>query len=466
MGANEARDARIAKRYAEDELHMCRRKLKEFLDSKPITFICFVLIFTNVIFVGVETDLKMLELDHEDTPAVPWNIIGYIYTGAFTIEVTIRMIAEGSSFFAGSGMWWNVFDLIVVFASILESTSEMLLGAIGPGMTQNRLLKALRICRIARTLRIGRMACFISALRVLIMSVMVTMRSLFWALLLLLMMLYAFAIFFTSTLFNFLESPEEIAEADIELLRKYWGTVPRSAFSLFCAISNGFSWYDVCTLLAIVSWFNVVIFLGYFIFAYFALLNVMTGVFCQHALDSANLDKEIATTQLLADKSRWVDAVSEVFHKVDNNKSGSLDLAEFQQHVNDEKTIAHFAALDIDVTDAWAVFKLLDVSKEGSVDLEDFVDGLMRVRGPAKAIHIADLKHENAVVTRKLEAFMEIVDSRLSMLMDTRYFADALNQSHNGTLSSVGAGSCGRSLDPRLQPSSDNESQSASECCL
>merc|ERR1711920_1175153 len=122
--------------------------------------------------------------------------------------------------------------------------------------------------------------------------------------------------------------------------------------------------------------------------------NVMIGVFCQSAIESAALDKEYATMQLLKDKQEWTAAISEVFQIIDNDCSGVIDIIEFEQHLGDEKMRACFELLQVDVDDAWTLFKLLDTSSDGLVGLEEFVDGLLRLKGYAKAIHIAQLHHD------------------------------------------------------------------------
>merc|ERR1712176_420983 len=150
-------------------------------------------------------------------------------------------------------------------------------------------------------------------------------------------------------------------------------------------------------------------FLVYFIFSYFAMLNVMTGIFCHNAIDSAAKDKDLATVQMVVDRDRWMASMADLFHVVDSDKSGTLDIQEFECHVSDERVIAQFATLDVDVTDAWAIFMMLDDDKQGTIDLDEFCDGLMRLKGPAKAIHMAKMSHENKRLKRKLELFMEEV---------------------------------------------------------
>ena len=64
-------------------------------------------------------------------------------------------------------------------------------------------------------------------------------------------------------------------------LEDAWGSVPRSVYSLFKSITNGTSWELVAEPLGDVHGIWLALFLLYIAFAYFAVLNVVTGVFCQ-----------------------------------------------------------------------------------------------------------------------------------------------------------------------------------------
>merc|ERR1712217_585339 len=75
------------------------------------------------------------------------------------------------------------------------------------------------------------------------------------------------------------------------------------------------------------------------------------------------------------------------------------------------------ASLEVDVSNAWTLFKLLDQDRQGDIDLEEFVVGLMQLKGYAKAIHVEQLHRAHTVSRRKLEDFITIVSSQLHTIM-------------------------------------------------
>ncbi|CAK9038603.1 unnamed protein product [Durusdinium trenchii] len=58
------------------------------------------------------------------------------------------------------------------------------------------------------------------------------------------------------------------------------------------------------------------------------------------------------------------------------------------------KVREYFEALGLDIWDAWSFFKLLDHGGDGSVDLEDFFDGCLRFRGPARAMDMGRIMQD------------------------------------------------------------------------
>jgi len=74
------------------------------------------------------------------------------------------------------------------------------------------------------------------------------------------------------------------------------------------------------------------------------------------------------------------------------NKSNSISLDEFKVHLDDQRALAYFESIKLDVTEAPMIFNLIDIDKSGSVDIEEFVAGFDRLRGEARALDGAILR--------------------------------------------------------------------------
>merc|ERR1719428_2832781 len=96
---------------------------------------------------------------------------------------------------------------------------------------------------------------------------------------------------------------------------------------------------------------------------------------------------------------------------------GTLTLAEFEKHLQDDDVRAYFASLELEVSDAWTLFKLLDTEGLCEISIEDFVVGCLKLRGQARSIDLAIMMYEHKWMMNRLTTFMGLVENEtLSVL--------------------------------------------------
>eukprot|EP00434_Breviolum_minutum_P029441 symbB.v1.2.026033.t1/scaffold2572.1/size76036/3 len=66
--------------------------------------------------------------------------------------------------------------------------------------------------------------------------------------------------------------------------------------------------------------------------------------------------------------------------------SENLTYMEFEALFNEPHIKSFFQSLDVETSDAWTLFKLMDTSGNGDLDASEFVEGCMRLKGPARSI--------------------------------------------------------------------------------
>merc|ERR1719210_742199 len=137
--------------------------------------------------------------------------------------------------------------------------------------------------------------------------------------------------------------------------------------------------------------FTSAIFVLFIAFLVLCVMNLLTGIFCEHAIEVAHRDTDNVIAEQLNDKDRYTRELNELFQRWDSSGDGDLTLAEFQEHLEDERMQAFFRSLEIEAADAWSLFKLLGADGQGTVDSDEFVTGCLRLRGGAKAIQIQEL---------------------------------------------------------------------------
>jgi len=191
---------------------------------------------------------------------------------------------------------------------------------------------------------------------------------------------------------------------------------------------GGISWHEVVVPLALISWVWVLVFLAFISFTFFAVLNVITGVFCQSAIESAQQDKDLVTMHLMANKKTLRDGITRLFGDIDSDCSGCITLNEFESYLSHEKAQAYFEALEIDPSDAWLLFKLMDKDEGGAIEIEEFINGCIHFKGPAKAMQLAKMERDNTDMKQRLADFMENMDEQLELLLRWAGFQVAVQE--------------------------------------
>merc|ERR1711957_469456 len=142
-------------------------------------------------------------------------------------------------------------------------------------------------------------------------------------------------------------------------------------------MTGGIDWDSVASpLFQQIGLLGGCIFVAYIAFAILALMNVVTGVFVQTALQSAMKEEEAFLT----------DTVVMLFGMAQENKGNRLDWEDVKLRLANPSTAREWKAIDVEPADAAYLFKLLDFDSTGFVDFEEFLSGCLRLHGSAKAL--------------------------------------------------------------------------------
>eukprot|EP00434_Breviolum_minutum_P037018 symbB.v1.2.032809.t1/scaffold3989.1/size46797/3 len=122
-----------------------------------------------------------------------------------------------------------------------------------------------------------RLVRFVRSLRNLVTSIALTMRSLGWSVVLLVIIIYMFGILITDGVTDYMANEGSGSEDEFvkEQLRLYFGSVHSAMHTLFRSISNGLSWDVVIRPLIHAGWLWGYVFSLYIVFTMFAVLNAV-----------------------------------------------------------------------------------------------------------------------------------------------------------------------------------------------
>lgn len=400
-------------------------KLGDFVRSSFFTNFVMLLIVGNAVLLGVEIDISSRVGQYE----VPlwFGIVNTILVFIFVTETILKLLAVGcNEFWKGEECLWNGFDFVIVSLSVAETVIDWLaqtMSSSADGSNSFRIMRALRLARTLRGVRLIRVFRYFSALRGLILSIFSTMGSLLWTLLLLLILFYTFSCIFAQLVtdhcrfatIDLTGDPNAVPVCPV-LLEQYWGNVMDSMMTLFMSITGGINWLDAYAPLREVSPIALGLMNLYIVIGFFTILNVVTGVFVNTAIESAGADKDLATLKQLQKKVENMSALQEVFQEIDQHDINGVTLDDLEDALSEEKLGTFLESLGISTDDAWSLFMLIDADHNGIVDLEEFVQGCMQLRGPAKSLQLAKMAYENKLTRQAIKHLHDDV-ATISRLM-------------------------------------------------
>eukprot|EP00411_Alexandrium_monilatum_P090932 CAMPEP_0175752088 /NCGR_PEP_ID=MMETSP0097-20121207/61577_1 /TAXON_ID=311494 /ORGANISM="Alexandrium monilatum, Strain CCMP3105" /LENGTH=232 /DNA_ID=CAMNT_0017060847 /DNA_START=29 /DNA_END=723 /DNA_ORIENTATION=+ len=199
-------------------------------------------------------------------------------------------------------------------------------------------------------------------------------------------------------------------------LDTFWKSLDASMFTLFQSISGGLSWQEAVVPLQEVSLVLAWIFTVYIAFTYFAVLNVVTGVFCNSAIESAQQTPEVIGQRLMANRKVYVDNLEKLFKQVDEDNNVVITFSEFEKIISNPENRAFLSALEIEAGDAWMLFKLIDSDKDGIIQKDEFIHGCLQLKGMARGVELASLSSEVLRLERKLRRYMGKLSEMRSLL--------------------------------------------------
>merc|ERR550537_660010 len=110
-------------------------------------------------------------------------------------------------------------------------------------------------------------------------------------------------------------------------------------------MSGGINWSEVAEPLMEVHGYLIGVFLMYISFVVFAVMNVVTGVFCENAIATAQMDQEEVISQHLASKKTYANQLYDLFRSIDQHCTGSLTLEDFEYFLANPRVVAYFESL-------------------------------------------------------------------------------------------------------------------------
>lgn len=402
----------------------CSALLREIVQHPLFDIFFATVVTTNAVFVGL--DVEMGIQDPTSRP-IGMDIAQYTFTALFTLELGLRFAVGGlCGMMFSEDCMWTVLDIVVVASSIWEIVLRIIFTIQAQdsgdtsisGLSSLKAFRIIRLTRILKTAQLVRIFRFVMALRKIVQSVLHTLKHLLWAMLLLLLIVYVFAVLFVQAVNDYVMDNQYLPEREMAASKIYFDSLIETMLTLFMSIAGGVSWEEpISTLKEISGWWTF-LYLFYIAFTYFAVLNVVTAVFCQSAIESAQNDHANVVQNMLDNKESHLQKLRELFSKLGDESSGAITYGVFEEKIQSPAVRDYFETLGLDVWDPWAFFKLLDADGGGSVEIEEFFLGCLRFSGQARAMDVGKIIQDQSWMMKNQGRFQSYMEVELGKLRE------------------------------------------------
>jgi len=379
-------------------------KSGRFAQSDIANVLSGIVIVANAFFFGIQTSVAMSYV-LKDPPQnyTGMDSIQHAFTYLFATEVAARVLALRMSYFFGADWSWNLFDLIMVSASVAEKLSNNF-------HSDLVFLRILRVLRLARIFRVLRNLRIFRELRLVVCSFMASMAALSWAISVVVLVIYMCAVVFMQGLLSYIEQLDvtdaKVFVNDETAIKEWYGSLPKTMFSLVMAVSGGVNWYELTKPLERISVLLPVVFWLYVTFVVFGATSVIVGVFVDRTALACRNDLHLTLHNEVDKVEAFLRHMRYLFRDAGclDGDADNLTYDEFKACMGDNSVQLYLKSHELDVSDAHTIFEMLQTCDpmKGGITVDDFVYGCLQSKGVAKGIDLQQLLYDSQIVRNSI----------------------------------------------------------------
>jgi len=371
-----------------------------------------VLIISSAIALGFETD-HMARSD--GTSSAFYILLQAFFNTYFILELGIRLLVDRWIFFTSVNWRWNYLDIFLTMTCITDLLTAFLhLRYAFAG----RFIRAIRLLRLLRTVRLVRALRFLREFHKMLYAVLSCGRTLLCSLIILSFVIYFFAILFCQAVIE-LKSERDEDGLPPELppfVDERYGNLSNALYSLFASASQGIDWDQAYSPLMLMGKGYGMCFFVYIVVILFGVTNVVTSVFVESAIMSAQHYKDLIIQEKQYAKEVAVKHMKEVFRQIDQDGSGEISKDEMEYFLTEPDLISYVDALGISAESTRMLFRLMDVDGSGRIDVDEFCEGCLRLQGEAKSMDVHTMIYQVKQFLAKWSEFTAYCEERFASI--------------------------------------------------
>ncbi len=148
--------------------------------SKKFDVICGMVIVCNALTISYATDQAIANPNHSNATFV--DTCELVFTIFYTCELCAKFACMKCDFFAGRDGRWNMFDSFLVLTAIYQQVVLLFeLQSLNQNLTVLRLMRLMKMIKVFRIVRLMR---FVRELRLIVASILGSVLSMLWSMVL------------------------------------------------------------------------------------------------------------------------------------------------------------------------------------------------------------------------------------------------------------------------------------------
>jgi len=365
-----------------------------WVDSPAFDVAMSAIILLNAFIIGLETDLRRGEYRHPI-----WWIAETIFLLVFLSEVALKLY-----YHTWRWIFQSLLNILTVLVCIMAFVDLCILNAIGASGVL-RMFSMFRIVGITRLYKIVKKFRRLDELRLLLQSLKDSLQTLFWTVVLLVVVLYIAAVILTQQIGHNVE-----VYGDYRKLSGGWdheelfGTVGRSMFTLMQVMTLD-SWLSKVVRHVVVNqWYMIVFFCLFLLITTFGIMNILVSVIVEQTLAASMQNKQRLRAREEKAQKAELDSIKEIFLISDTDGSNTLDLEEFLAAVKNPEVQWRMKMLELPIEETTKLFNVLDGDGHQSLSYNDFIQGCAKLKGVAMSKDMLAVMSQADALSHKMDA--------------------------------------------------------------
>lgn len=375
--------------------------LARAIKSRTSALVGVVAILANIVCIALETENDVALASEGKFPSTDeFFFANLAFICYYVMELVGRVYVQRIHFLLGAESKWNLFDFVLLCVAIQDLWLSQ--------QAKMALLRVTKVLKLSRALKLIKLVEVLKSLRLILNGVWSSVRSMFWAFFLIVLTTFSFGLWFTQACtVYFMYDPNRDSEVDT-LFLKYFGSVFNSMKSLYEASFGGDDWAPMVSVLGAAGRGYQILFFTYIAFFSLVVLNTLTSLFVEAAMEFAERDADDMVKHRLDAARHCAKLLHVLFDKIDVDGNGRISFDEVRGALNEVEMVALMSSLQIDVNNVELFIDELRVQGEVDIDVHDFITKCSRLRGSARSV---DLIAFQSTQTRAMEKLSKAVSS-------------------------------------------------------